>query len=208
MQPATAEPRNGHLQLVALIAQIEPNSAPSIAGRLIGQFGSLGALMAASPAAQLRATPDCPQIVALLSACQAVMMHVLCRVVDNRPVLSSSDALFDYLHASMAHAVTEQVRALFMDARLRVIRDDLVGLGSVDEAHVNNRLIIQRCFDLGASGLILVHNHPSGCPEPSRSDISFTRQLAIAAKALSITLHDHVIVARTGSTSFRGLGLM
>lgn len=202
------KPGNGQEQLAALIAQVEPEAAHTIADRLINQFGSLGALINANPMAQIQASHDYPRIAPLLFACRSAMMNVLRTAVGDRPVLSNLDALIAYLHASMAHAAAEQVRALYLDARLGLIHDSLVGIGGIDASDVDVRSIVQHSLNLGAAGFILAHNHPSGNPEPSGSDIAFTRHLAHVTRSLNITLHDHVIIARGGWASLRGRGLL
>lgn len=124
------------------------------------------------------------------------------------PIVDASEALMNYLFARLAHAPAEQLRVLYLNAKNRLLRDEVMGHGSIDEVPIYRRDIIIRALELRAAGLILVHNHPSGDPQPSRSDIEATRRLVAAAQALDIVVHDHVVVASAGWLSFRGLGLM
>ena len=123
-------------------------------------------------------------------------------------MLSDSGALADYLHVRIAHARTEYFLVLFLDIRNRLLGEETIGSDSAAGVLVQPRQILSRALDIGASGLILVHNHPSGRAEPSEADISTTRRLAAAARALDIEVHDHVVVAATGWTSLRALGLI
>jgi DNA repair protein RadC len=128
--------------------------------------------------------------------------------VRQKPVLGSWQALLDYLAIDMAHLTVERVRVLYLDSRNRLVRDHLVGDGTIDEAAIHPREVIRRGLDLGATALILVHNHPSGNPEPSRADIQITQRIAEAGRHLGITVHDHVIVGHEGHVSLRAKGLI
>ena len=107
-----------------------------------------------------------------------------------------------------SHAQSEQFRVLFLDCRNGLIRDEIVSRGSVLEAPVYPREIMRRALQIGASGLILVHNHPSGDPYPSRGDVEATAKIILAAQSLEIEVHDHIILARSGWSSFKSLGLL
>jgi DNA repair protein RadC len=137
-----------------------------------------------------------------------VMLHVLRAEALKAPVLGTSEALIDYLFADMAHLPFERVRALFLNAKNRLLHDELVCDGSINEAPLYPREIMRRALEVGATALILAHNHPSGDPEPSEGDIRATRRVAEAGRALDIRLHDHVILARSGWSSLRMLGLI
>ena len=128
--------------------------------------------------------------------------------VMNRPVLSSWNALLDYCHTAMAHRETEQFRVLFLDRKNVLIADEEQAKGTVDHVPVYPREIVKRALELNASALILVHNHPSGDPTPSRADIEMTREVKAAADALAIVLHDHVIIGNGRHLSFRREGLL
>jgi DNA repair protein RadC len=143
-----------------------------------------------------------------LVAVREAMLHALRADATTGPVFADSAALLDYLTLDMAHRATEQLRVLFLNKRNELLDDRVLAEGTVDVTPVYPREIIRRALDIGATALILVHNHPSGDPSPSRGDIEATRRVAAAAQALDICLHDHVIVARDGWTSFRALGLL
>lgn len=128
--------------------------------------------------------------------------------VATRPVLASWQALLDYLRADMAYLSVERVRVLHLNSRNMLIRDDHMGDGSIDQAAIYVREVIKRAMDLGSAALILVHNHPSGDPSPSRQDIDITRQIVEAGKRLGIAVHDHIIMAASGHTSLRAQGLL
>lgn len=136
------------------------------------------------------------------------MLHVLREEALKAPILSTCEALIDYLFADMAHLPAERLRVLFLDSKNRLLRDEMVSEGSVNEAPIYPREIMRRALEVGATALILAHNHPSGDAQPSEGDIRSTRRVAEAAQALDIRIHDHVIVARSGWSSFRMLGLI
>jgi DNA repair protein RadC len=116
--------------------------------------------------------------------------------------------LIDYLTIDMAHLTRERVRVLYLNSRNMLILDEHVGDGSIDEAAIHPREVIRRALDLGATALILVHNHPSGSPQPSRADIQITNKIAEAGRLLGITVHDHVIIGREGHVSLKAKGLI
>jgi DNA repair protein RadC len=128
--------------------------------------------------------------------------------VGRKPVLGSWQALLDYLAIDMANLTVERVRVLYLNTRNQLILDDHVGDGSLDEAAIHPREVIRRGLDIGAAALILVHNHPSGNPEPSRADIQITHRIAEAGRLLGIAVHDHVIVGRDGHASLKAKGLL
>ena len=112
------------------------------------------------------------------------------------------------MKVALAHLPREQFRALFLDRRNRLMRDELIAEGTVDHAPVYPREVVRRALEVSASALILVHNHPSGDPEPSRADIDMTHKVVDAAKVFDIQVYDHLVVGREGTASFRSMGLM
>ena len=178
-----------------------------LAKRLIDSFGGIGPLLDASPDTLRREGITDPTIAALKIA-EATALRLLEARVEGRPVLSSWDALGDYLHAAMAHSRVEEVRILFLNAKNMLIANEALWQGSVDEASVHVREVIARAIALGATAIIIVHNHPSGDPSPSQQDIRLTRDLVEAARHMKITVHDHVIVGAQGRTSMRAMGLI
>ena len=146
-------------------------------------------------------------IAALKIAHAAAIRLVKAEIVD-RPVLANWQALLDYLRADMAHHPIERVRVLHLNTRNMLIRDELMNEGSIDQAAVHVREVIRRAIDLGSAAIILVHNHPSGDPAPSRADIDLTRNIIEAGKRLNIAVHDHIIIGTGGYSSLRAMGLM
>jgi DNA repair protein RadC len=128
--------------------------------------------------------------------------------VLKRDVIPSWDALLAYLKVDLAERTREQFRVLFLDKRNRLIADEVMGHGTIDHAPVYPREVLRRTLELEASAIILVHNHPSGDPTPSSADRAVTQEIVNAASALRVTVHDHIVVAREGVTSFKTLGLI
>lgn len=178
-----------------------------LAKRLISQFGGVGPLLSAS-AETLAREGVSEAAVGALKIAEATALRLLETRIEGRPVLSSWDALGDYLQASMAHSPIEQVRVLFLNARNMLLANEVMWDGSVDEASVHVREVISRAITLGATAIVIVHNHPSGDPAPSQQDIRLTRDLIDAGKHMRVTVHDHVIVGSQGRTSMRSMGLI
>ena len=178
-----------------------------LAKRLVHDFGGIGPLLSAS-ADTLRREGVSEAAIGALKIAEATALRLLEARVEAQPVLSSWDALGDYLTAAMAHRRTEEVRILFLNAKNMLIANEAMWQGSVDEASVHVREVIARAIALGATALIIVHNHPSGDPTPSNQDIRLTRDLVEAGRHMKITVHDHVIVGAAGRTSMREMGLI
>ncbi len=178
-----------------------------LAKRLLHDFGGIGALLGAS-ADTLKREGLSEATVAALKIAEATALRLLEKRVEERPVLSGWEALCDYLHAAMAHSRTEQVRVLFLNAKNTLLANEAMWDGSVDEASVHVREVISRAIALGATALIIVHNHPSGDPTPSQQDTRLTRDLVEAGRHMKIVVHDHVIVGASGQSSMRALGLI
>ncbi|MFB0875534.1 MULTISPECIES: DNA repair protein RadC [unclassified Sphingobium] len=179
-----------------------------LAKELLRSFGGIGPLMAADWQAIAKVPGMGDTSVAAIKIVQATALRMLRNEVAERPVLGCWQALLDYLRADMAHLSIERVRVLHLNSRNMLIRDDHMGDGSIDQAAIYTREVIRRAIDLGSAALILVHNHPSGSPEPSRQDIEITRQIIDAGKRLGISVHDHVIIAAQGHVSLRAKGLL
>ena len=174
---------------------------------LIARFGGIGPLLAAD-SDTLRREGLSDGMVGALKIAEATALRLLETNVEGRPVLSSWDALGDYLQAAMAHSPVEQVRVLFLNTKNMLLANEAMWTGSVDEAAVHVREVIARAIALGATALIIVHNHPSGDPTPSQADIRLTRDLIDAGKHMKIAVHDHVIVGSQGRSSLRALGVI
>lgn len=195
------------LELV-LMGAIGRRDVKPLAKRLIKVFGSYeGALTA--PPERLREVEGLGEVaVALLKAVEASAVRLAQAKVIGKPVISNWQALIDYCHAAMAHAPREQFRILFLDCKNRLIADEVQQTGTVDHTPVYPREVMRRALELSASALILVHNHPSGDPTPSRGDIEMTKEIADAAYKLSISLHDHLVIGKQEHISFKTLGLL
>lgn len=191
-----------------LFAAFRQGDTKSIAKELIKRFGSLSAVLNADPGALAEVKGMGKTSAAALKAVALAARRMARNEVEDKPVLGSWQALLDYLTVDMAHLTVERVRVLYLNTQNRLIQDHHVGDGSIDEAAIHPREVIRRGLDLGATALILVHNHPSGNPEPSRADIQITNRIAEAGRLLGITVHDHVIVGRQGHVSLRAKGLI
>ncbi|NWK98251.1 hypothetical protein DM806_21810 [Sphingobium lactosutens] len=179
-----------------------------LAKELLRTFGGIGGLMTADWQAIARVPSMGDTSVAAIKIVQATALRMLRNEVAARPVLGSWQALLDYLRADMAYLGVERVRVLHLNSRNMLIRDDHMGDGSIDQAAIYTREVIRRAIDFGSAALILVHNHPSGSPEPSRQDIDVTRQIIDAGKRLGISVHDHIIIGAQGHVSLRAKGLL
>jgi len=191
-----------------LFAAIRQGDTKPLAKRLIDQFGSFSGVLNANPGALAQVKGMGTASAASLYAVALAARRMARGSVQEKPVLGSWQALLDYLAIDMGELKHERVRVLYLDTRNRLIDDHLAAEGSIDEAAIHPREIIRRAFDVGASALILVHNHPSGDPEPSRADIQITNRIAEAGRLLNITVHDHVIVGRGAHVSLRAKGLI
>jgi DNA repair protein RadC len=176
-----------------------------LAKRPLTEFGSFPALLAACPA-------DLARVEGLSDGGAEVRRGGVAAVVvgggDRSVGTQRLAALLDYLHAAMAHRVTEEFRVTFLDHRNIMIRDEPMGAGTINAAPVYPREIVKRALELGASGLVLVHNHPIGDPSPSRDDIAMIKAIVEAGCHLGLSVHDHVVIGSTGHASFRQLGLL
>ena len=193
---------------LALFAALPRRDVKPLAKSLLARFGTFAEVIGAEPA-RLRDVRGVDEaVVATLKVIEASAHRMLRDRILDRPVIASWAALLDYCAAAMQRNATEQFRVLFLDRKNVLIADELQQRGTVDHAPVYPREVVRRALDLGASALILVHNHPSGDPTPSRQDIDTTRQVVEAAKALGIAVHDHLVIGRKGHASFKTLGLL
>jgi DNA repair protein RadC len=145
---------------------------------------------------------------AFVATVREAMLFALREEAFAAPVLSTASRLLDYLRADMGGLTVEQFRVLYLNGRNHLLLDEVVATGTINHAAFYPREIVRRALDIGATALILAHNHPSGDPSPSESDLAATRRLIEATRELSITVHDHIIVTLTGWTSLRGSGAL
>ena len=179
-----------------------------IAKALIAKFGSFAEVIAA-PIERLTEVKGVSEKIALdLKILRAASTKLGQESVLGRPVLSSWSALLDYCRAAMQFEPTEHFRVLFLDRKNRLIADEILGQGTVDRAPVYPREILKRALALESTAIILAHNHPSGDPTPSQSDIDMTKEIVQACRPISVTVHDHLIIGRDNIASFKTLGLM
>lgn len=204
---AGALPDYEMLELV-LFRAIPRRDVKPLARALLDRFGDFNAVVSA-PVDQLAAIADVGEaVICELKVVEAAAHRLSQARIRRREVLSSWAALLDYCRATMAHRPTEQFRVFYLDRKNTLIADEEQAEGTVDHVPVYPREIVKRALLLNASALILVHNHPSGDPTPSRADITMTDQIAAAAQALGIVLHDHVIIGKSDELSFRAEGYL
>ncbi|WP_448585846.1 RadC family protein [Thermaurantiacus sp.] len=201
-----------HEILEGLLFQFIPRvDTKPVAKRLLLQFGSLLGVLNAT-IDELRGVEGVGAQTAVgLKFVQACAMRALRREAVSREKVHRFQGLDDvlaYLRIDQAARRREQFRVLFLNARNRLIRDEVLWEGTVNHAPAYPREIVRRALELGATALILVHNHPSGDPTPSRDDIGLTAQVAEAAKVHGIAVHDHLVVSASGHASLRGLGYL
>ncbi len=194
------------LELLLFMAIPRVDTKP-LAKALIDRLGSFADVIAA-PIERLREEKLSENTIAALKVVEAAALRLAKAKVMGKPALSSWEALLDYCAMEMARGQTEQFRVLFLDRKNVLIADEPQSKGTVDHTPVYPREVLKRALELGASALILVHNHPSGDPTPSRGDIQMTREIVAAAKALKIEVHDHLVIGKGKHASFRALGLL
>src|SRR6202163_4340423 len=174
---------------------------------LLDRFGSLAEVMSADTDALMAAGLSLPAI-AGVKFVREVALRFLRADLHERPVVGSWDKLIDYCNAQIAYSKVEEFHILFLDRDNALIKDERQQRGTIDHTPVYPREVIKRALDVGASALILVHNHPSGNPTPSEADIAVTKDIVSAAKPLGVAGHDHIIIGRGRHTSLRDMGLL
>lgn len=204
---ADAIPDYEMLELV-LFRAIPRRDVKPLARSLLETFGDFNRVLSAprERLAECKGVGDA--VICELKIIEAAAMRLSRARVLKRHVISSWDAILDYCHTTMAHRETEQFRVLFLDRKNTLIADEAQAQGTVDHVPVYPREIVKRALELNASALILVHNHPSGDPTPSQTDIDMTAQVERACAALGLTLHDHLIIGKSAELSFRSHGYL
>ncbi len=186
--------------------QLSCGLRPGEAEALLAAFGSLPEVLAADAAALCRVVD--PDRAGRLRLARDLTRRVLASPLRHRPFLSGWTAVSDYLRAVLAGLPREQFRVLFLDRRNRLIRDEVMGEGTVDHVQVYPREVLRRALELNASAVVLAHNHPGGDPAPSAADLDSTRQVVEAGRALRVAVHDHFLVAGERVASFKAMGLL
>lgn len=193
---------------LTLFAAVPRRDTKPLAKALLARFGSFAEVIAAPAARLMEIKGVGMSVVQQLKIVEAAAHRSAKTQVINRPALSSWTALLDYCTAAMARVVNEEFRVLFLDRKNVLIADEVQNRGTVDHTPVYPREIVKRALELSASSIILVHNHPSGDPTPSKADIAMTREVVTAARTLGIAVHDHLVIGRAGHASFKSLGLL
>ncbi len=195
------------LEMILFQAQARRDMKP-LAKDLLKRFGSFAGVISADPVELSEVKGAGEAVTAVLKTIQAAAQRLVRDEVMNKPILSSWQRLMDYCRASMAHNKIESFRVLYLNNRNELIADEEQQRGTVDFTPVYPREVVKRGLELHATALIMVHNHPSGNPTPSKADIAMTKEVRDAAEKLGISLHDHIIVSKSGSTSFKDMGIL
>lgn len=195
------------LELV-LFRAIPRGDVKPLARRLIEAFGDFNHVLAAPRARISEIDGAGDAVVQELKIVEAAAHRMARAKVINKPALSGWNAVLDYCRTALAHRPVEEFRVLYLDRKNVLIADEPQGRGTVDHVPVYPREVVKRALELGASALILVHNHPSGDSTPSDADIGVTRSIRDAAQVLGLRLHDHIVVGKAGETSFRAEGYL
>jgi DNA repair protein RadC len=195
------------LELILFQAHPRQDVKPLAKG-LIAHFGSFADVITATPERLAEVKGVGPSVIASLKVINEAAVRLASARVKDQPILSSWTALIDYCQTSMAFNQNEQFRLLFLDKKNRLIADEVLQEGTIDHTPVYPREVAKRALELGSSAIILVHNHPSGDPRPSRSDIDMTKTIVQAGETLGIVVHDHIIISRGDYASFKTMGLL
>lgn len=195
------------LELLLALA-IPRRDVKPLAKALIDRFGDFAGVIAATPHQLETVSGMGDASVSALKVVQAGAVRLLRQQVMQKNVIDTWDRLVDYCTAAMAHEAVEQLRLLFLDRKNALIADEVQQQGTIDHTPLYTREVVKRALELGATALIVVHNHPSGDPTPSQGDIKMTRDVRDALEKIGVTLHDHLIIGRNGHESFRAKGLL
>ena len=204
---AEALPDYELLELLLFSALPRRDTKP-IAKALIAEFGSFADVISATPDRLMQIDGVKDSAVTIFKAVQAAAQRLTKAGITNGPLLNNFLEVIDYCKTTIALDAVEQFRVLFLNGKLRLIKDESLGRGTVDMALAYVREIVKRALEVGAKSIVLVHNHPSGDPKPSQTDIETTRRIKDACATVGIFLHDHIVVARGGYVSFRQKGLI
>jgi len=190
-----------------LFRSIPRRDTKPLAKQLLARFGSFAEVLSAPPERLREVKGVGGSTILDLQVVKASAEAFVASEVKEKPLLSSWSSVLDYCRAAMAFEAVEQFRILFLDKKNRLIIDEVQQVGTVDHTPVYPREVVKRALELSATAIILVHNHPSGDPTPSRADIEMTKTIVEVASSLGITVHDHIIIAKEGHASLKGLQL-
>jgi DNA repair protein RadC len=191
-----------------LFRAIKRGDTKPLAKSLIARFGSFAEVISAAPERLKEVDGVGDAITTELKLVRAAALRLMKGGIVNRPLLSSWNAILEYCRASMAFQNKEQFRILFLDKKNALIADEVQQTGTVDHTPVYPREVIRRALELSSTAIILVHNHPSGDPTPSRADIEMTKTIVETGRQLGIAVHDHIIIGKKGFASMKGLKLI
>ena len=195
------------LELLLFMA-IPRKDVKPIAKALIDRFKNLNGVLNAS-LNDLQGIKGISETTAIgIKTTQAAGLRLLKQNIMERPILNSWQRLIEYVEAAMANENKEHFRIIFLNKKNEIIADEVQQSGTVDHTPAYPREIMKRSLEVGATAIILVHNHPSGDPTPSKADVTLTKQVIKAAEPFDILIHDHLIVSRNGTQSFKTLGLI
>lgn len=195
------------LEVLLFAARPRGDTKP-LAKALIRQFGTLGAVLSAS-ADELQGVEGVGEAaVASIAVVREAAKRLAATQIADKPLLSSFDALLEYCRIHVSHAKNEEFHLLFLDTKNRLLKHERQGVGTVDQAPVYVREVLRRALELGASNMIMLHNHPSGDPTPSRADIEITNRIIEAGQPLGVKVHDHLVIGKSGHVSLKSKGFI
>ena len=207
--------RGGHMALhdyelleLILFRALPRRDVKPLARNLLDRFGDLSGVLSATDARLLEVTGIGQEVITEFRLIEAVALNFRQSRIMQKPALANWNQMINYCRTKIAEKNREEFHVLFLDKKNHIIADELMGSGTVDHAPVYPREVIKRALELSASALILVHNHPSGDPTPSKADIDMTNKLYALASQYNIVVHDHLIIGRVDEVSFKNLGLL
>ncbi len=207
--------RGGHMALhdyelleLILFRALPRRDVKPLARDLLDRFGDLSGVLSAADARLLEVTGIGQEVITEFRLIEAVALNFGRSCIMHKPALANRNQMINYCRTKIAEKNREEFHVLFLDKKNHIIADELMGSGTVDHAPVYPREVIKRALELNASALILVHNHPSGDPTPSKADIDMTNKLYALASQFNIVVHDHLIIGRVDEVSFKNLGLL
>ena len=207
--------RGGHMALhdyelleLILFRALPRRDVKPLARDLLDRFGDLSGVLSAADARLLEVTGIGQEVITEFRLIEAVALNFGQSRIMHKPALANWNQMINYCRTKIAEKNREEFHVLFLDKKNHIIADELMGSGTVDHAPVYPREVIKRALELSASALILVHNHPSGDPTPSKADIDMTNKLYALASQFNIVVHDHLIIGRVDEVSFKNLGLL
>ena len=207
--------RGGHMALhdyelleLILFRALPRRDVKPLARNLLDRFGDLSGVLSATDARLLEVTGIGQEVITEFRLIEAVALNFGQSRIMHKPALANWNQMISYCRTKIAEKNREEFHVLFLDKKNHIIADEMMGSGTVDHAPVYPREVIKRALELSASALILVHNHPSGDPTPSKADNDMTNKLYALAGQFNIVVHDHLIIGRVDEVSFKNLGLL